>query len=207
VTQEPYLLIKEPLLSRFTSLPLQICFKLLDLPRLGECRPSARFVEMFSLLSRRLPEAMLTTLADRGELLPGELAAAADLLLFPLLPWRPPPRLALRRQTRGHPSSARHHLLGAPFPFFSTHATMLQLATYPPHSVQLSTRIATLSLPLQFCLPGQKLPAILPVAGKQVADHSPTWAHLIYIRDTTSYISFLVDFGAALRVILRSRVQ
>jgi hypothetical protein len=127
MTQEPYLLIKEPLLSLFTSSPLQICFKLLDLPRLGECRPSVPFAEMLSLLPRdvnilfnamflrRLPETMLTTLADRGELLLGELAAAADLLLFTLLPWRPPPRLALRRLTRGHPSRARHILIGFPF--------------------------------------------------------------------------------------------
>jgi hypothetical protein len=92
-TPEPYLLIKDALLSRFTSSPLQMCFKLLDLPPLGDRRPSALFAEMQSLLPRdanvlfnamflcRLPEAMRTALADRGEVLPGELAAAADLLL------------------------------------------------------------------------------------------------------------------------------
>lgn len=92
-TPEPYLLIKDTLLSRFTSSPLQMCFKLLDLPPLGDRRPSALFAEMQSLLPRdanvlfnamflrRLPEAMRTALADRGEVLPGELAAAADLLL------------------------------------------------------------------------------------------------------------------------------
>ncbi len=90
-TPEPYLLIKDALLSRFTSSPLQMCFKLLDLPPLGDRRPSALFAEMQSLLPRdanvfntmflrRLPEAMRTALADRGEVLPGELAAAADLL-------------------------------------------------------------------------------------------------------------------------------
>jgi hypothetical protein len=91
-TPEPYLLIKDALLSQFTSSPIQMCFKLLDLPPLGDHRPSAVFAEMQSLLPRdanvffnamflrRLPEAIRTTLADRGEMLPGELAAAADLL-------------------------------------------------------------------------------------------------------------------------------
>jgi hypothetical protein len=91
-TPEPYLLIKDALLSRFTSSPIQMCFKLLDLPPLGDHRPSAVFAEMQSLLPRdanvffnamflrRLPEAIRTTLADRGEMLPCELVAAADLL-------------------------------------------------------------------------------------------------------------------------------
>ncbi len=69
-TPEPYLLIKDALLSRFTSLPLQMCFKLLGLPPLGDRRPSALFTEMQSLLPRdanvlfnamflrRLPEAI-----------------------------------------------------------------------------------------------------------------------------------------------------
>jgi hypothetical protein len=91
-TPEPYLLIKDALLSRFTSLPLQMCFKLLDLPPLCDRRPSALFAEMQSLLPRganvlfnamflrHLPEAMRTALVDRGEVLPGELVTAADLL-------------------------------------------------------------------------------------------------------------------------------
>lgn len=91
-TPEPYLLLKEALLSRFTSSPLQMCFRLLDMSPLGDRRPSALFAEMQSLLPRDanvlfnalflrcLPEQMRLTLTDRGELPPGELAAAADLL-------------------------------------------------------------------------------------------------------------------------------
>jgi hypothetical protein len=92
VTPEPYLQLKEALLSRFTVSPLQQCFCLLDLPPLGDRRPSALFAEMQSLLPRdanilfnalflrRLPDFMRIALTDRGELLPGDLAAAADLL-------------------------------------------------------------------------------------------------------------------------------
>jgi hypothetical protein len=59
---------------------------------LGDRRPSALFAEMHSLLPqdanvlfnaiylRCLPESMRAALADRGELLPGDLTAAADLL-------------------------------------------------------------------------------------------------------------------------------
>jgi hypothetical protein len=91
-TPEPYLLLKEALLSRFTSSPLQMCFRLLDMSPLGDRRPSALFADMQSLLPRDanvlfnalflrcLPEQMRITHTDRGELPPGELAAAADLL-------------------------------------------------------------------------------------------------------------------------------
>jgi hypothetical protein len=44
-------LSKEALLSCFTSSPLQQCFKLLDLPSLGDHPTSALFVEMQTLLS------------------------------------------------------------------------------------------------------------------------------------------------------------
>jgi hypothetical protein len=91
-TPDPYLLLKEALLTRFTASPLQRCFWILDMAPLGDCRPSALFAEMHSLLPQDanvlfnaiylhcLPESMRAALADRGELLPGDLAAAADLL-------------------------------------------------------------------------------------------------------------------------------
>jgi hypothetical protein len=91
-TPEPYLLMKDPLLSRFTTSPLQQCFRLLDMPPLGDRYPSVLFAEMQSLLPRdanilfnaiflrRLPESIRLALVDKGEILPGELAAAADLL-------------------------------------------------------------------------------------------------------------------------------
>jgi hypothetical protein len=65
---------------------------LLYLPLLGDRRPSALIAEMQALLPRdanvlfstfflrRLPEHMQIALTDRGELLPGKLATAADLL-------------------------------------------------------------------------------------------------------------------------------
>jgi hypothetical protein len=131
-TPEPYLLIKDALLSRFTSSPLQMCFKLLDLPPLGDRRPSALFAEMQSLLPRdanvlfnamflrRLPEAMRTALADRGEALPGELAAAADLLLHTA----PLPVAALALLYRLRP----HHLFcpGRPSALFNPPAGRLR---------------------------------------------------------------------------------
>jgi hypothetical protein len=91
-TPQPYLQLKEALLSRFTVSPLQQCFQLLDMPPLGDRRPSALFSEMQALLPkdanilfnaiylRRLPDYMRIALTDRGELLPGDLPAAADLL-------------------------------------------------------------------------------------------------------------------------------
>jgi hypothetical protein len=91
-TPEPYLLLKEALLTRFTASPLQRCFRILDMGPLGDRRPSVLFAEMHSLLPhdanvlfnaiylRCQPESMRAALADRGELLPGDLAAAADLL-------------------------------------------------------------------------------------------------------------------------------
>jgi hypothetical protein len=92
-TPDPYTLIKEALLARFTPSPLQMCFRLLDMLPLGDCCPSALFSERQALLPRdanilfnalylrRLPESMRSALADRGDLPPAELAAAADLLL------------------------------------------------------------------------------------------------------------------------------
>jgi hypothetical protein len=91
-TPGPYLLIKDALLTRFTASPLQRCFRILDMAPLGNRRPSVLFAEMHSLLPqdanvlfnaiylRYLPDSMRAALADRGELLPGDLAAAADLL-------------------------------------------------------------------------------------------------------------------------------
>jgi hypothetical protein len=91
-TPEPYLLLKEALLTRFSASPLQRCFRILDMGPLGDRRPSALFAEMHSLLPqdanvlfnaiylRCLPDYMRAALADRGELLPGDLAVAADLL-------------------------------------------------------------------------------------------------------------------------------
>jgi hypothetical protein len=98
-TPEPYLQLKEALLSRFTVLPLQQCFHLLDLLPLGDRRPSALFAEMQALLPRdanilfnalflrRLPDFMHVALTDHGELLPGDLAAAADLLQHSAPTW------------------------------------------------------------------------------------------------------------------------
>jgi hypothetical protein len=92
VTPEPYLLLKEALLSRLTVSPLQRCFRLLDPPPLGDRHPSALFSEMQGLLPWDtnilfnalflccLPDYMRITLTDRGELLHGDLADAADLL-------------------------------------------------------------------------------------------------------------------------------
>ncbi len=87
---EPYLLIKDALLSPHRS-PLQMCFKLLDLPLLGDRRPSMLFAEMQSLLPRdanvlfnamflrRLPEAMRTALVDRGDRIGGKADRAVGL--------------------------------------------------------------------------------------------------------------------------------
>jgi hypothetical protein len=92
-TPDPYNILKDALLARFTPAPLQQCFRLLDIRHLGDRRPSALFAEMQALLPRDanllfnamflrcLPEPMRSTLADRGELPPGDLAAAADLLV------------------------------------------------------------------------------------------------------------------------------
>jgi hypothetical protein len=49
-TPEPYLLLKEALLTRFTASSLQRCFRILDMGPLGDRRPSALFAEMHSLL-------------------------------------------------------------------------------------------------------------------------------------------------------------
>ncbi len=73
---EPYLQIKEAILSRFMASPLQQCFKLLDLPPLGDRHLSALFTKMQVLLPhdanilckvmflRHLLETMRTALAD-----------------------------------------------------------------------------------------------------------------------------------------------
>jgi hypothetical protein len=52
------------------------------------------------------------------------------------------------------------------------------------------------------------MPAYLSVAGKRVralavhlGDHSPTGAQLIYVKDTTSNVRYLVDFCATLSII------
>ncbi len=90
-SSDPYLQNKEAFLSCFTASPLYQCFKLLHLPPLSDRRPSALFVEMQAQLPRDnllfnatflrcLPESMSTALADRGEWIPGDLGAAADLL-------------------------------------------------------------------------------------------------------------------------------
>jgi hypothetical protein len=91
-TPQPYLLLKDALLSRFTASPLQQCFRILDMPPLGDRRPSALFAELQSLLPRDanvlfnaiflhcLPERMRLALVNKCELLPVDLAAASDLL-------------------------------------------------------------------------------------------------------------------------------
>jgi hypothetical protein len=61
-TPEPYLLLKDELLSRFTSLPLQMCFRLLDMAPLGDHRPSALFAEMQQSLLPRDANVLLNAL-------------------------------------------------------------------------------------------------------------------------------------------------
>jgi hypothetical protein len=131
-TPDPYLLIKDALLTRFTASPLQRCFRILDMAPLGDRRPSALFAEMHSLLPqdanvlfnaiylRCLPDSMRAALADRGELLPGDLAAATDLLhhtsrlsaatiaaATPLPPSPPPPLSVSAVQNTGRRFQSR----------------------------------------------------------------------------------------------------
>jgi hypothetical protein len=133
-TPDPYTLIKEALLARFTPSPLQMCFRLLDMPPLGDRRPSALFSDMQALLPRdanilfnvlylrRLPESMHSALTDRGDLplgslplLPTSFSRPRLLLQSPLpcrrnLPphlsrhWLPLPQTHLTAGGLGHPS-------------------------------------------------------------------------------------------------------
>jgi hypothetical protein len=92
-TPEPYLLLKQALLSRFTSSPFQQCFLMLDMPNLGDSQPSAMIAKMQVLLPpdsnvffnmiflHRLPEAIRNALIDHGESELREMSVAADLLL------------------------------------------------------------------------------------------------------------------------------
>jgi hypothetical protein len=49
---DPYTLLKDALLARFTPAPLQQCFRLLNIRHLGDRRPSALCAEMKALLPR-----------------------------------------------------------------------------------------------------------------------------------------------------------
>jgi hypothetical protein len=51
-TPDPYSLLKDALLARFTLAPLQQCFRLMDIRHLGDRRPSALFAEIQALLPR-----------------------------------------------------------------------------------------------------------------------------------------------------------
>ena len=92
-TAGPYMLLKAALLSRFTISPLQRCYRMLDMPALGDRRPSALYAEMTAQLDheanylinaiflRKLPPYMKAQLSNQAHLHPRELAAAADLLI------------------------------------------------------------------------------------------------------------------------------
>jgi hypothetical protein len=84
-----YEAVKQALLQRFTTSPLQRCFQLLDTPLLGDRNIAAHYSHMRSLIPndadvlfnalflRTLPPHISTALADKAELPSQELAAAA----------------------------------------------------------------------------------------------------------------------------------
>jgi hypothetical protein len=84
-----YAVVKQALLQRFTSSPLQRCYQLLDSPPLGDRNIAAHYSQLRSLIHadadvlfnaiflRTLPAHISTALADRAELPSAELAAAA----------------------------------------------------------------------------------------------------------------------------------
>ena len=92
-TTGPYMLLKTALLHRYTISPLQRCYRMLDMPALGDRRPSALYAEMTAQLHqeanylinaiflRKLPAYMRAQLSSQAHLHPRELAAAADLLV------------------------------------------------------------------------------------------------------------------------------
>ena len=91
-TPHAYDLLKQALLTRYSSSALEKCFKLLDHPPIGDRHPLTLYSDMQALLPqdanilfnalylRRLPDAWQHSLAGRGELPPHELAAAAATL-------------------------------------------------------------------------------------------------------------------------------
>jgi len=91
-TPHAYELLKQALLTRYTSSALEKCFKLLDHPPIGDRHPLTLYADMQALLPqdanilfnalylRRLPDSWQHSLAGRGELPPHELAAAAATL-------------------------------------------------------------------------------------------------------------------------------
>jgi hypothetical protein len=94
-TENPYLVIKEALLARFTKNPLQLCYELLELPPLGDRRPSALYAQIQALVPvdgnlllnaiflRLLPQHMRDAISDKAHYTPRELANAADNIYNP----------------------------------------------------------------------------------------------------------------------------
>jgi hypothetical protein len=92
-TTGPYILLKTALLHRYTISPQQRCYRMLDMPALGDRRPSALYAEMTAQLHqeanylinaiflRKLPSYMRAQLSSQAHLHPRELAAATDLLV------------------------------------------------------------------------------------------------------------------------------
>jgi hypothetical protein len=85
-----YAVVKQALLQRFTSSPLQRCYQLLDSPPLGDRNIAAHYSQLRSLIPadadvlfnaiflRTLPPHISTALASKAELPSAELAAAAS---------------------------------------------------------------------------------------------------------------------------------
>jgi hypothetical protein len=83
--------VKQALLKRFTTSPLQCCFQLLDTPPLGDRNIAAHYSQMRSLIPadadalfnalflHSLPPHISTALVDRAELPSADLAATAQM--------------------------------------------------------------------------------------------------------------------------------
>jgi hypothetical protein len=219
-------LLKQSLLARFTSSPLQQCFRMLDMPSLGDRRPSAMFAEMQALrpedanvlfhaiFLRRLPEAIRNALIDRRKIEPRELAAAADLLLHTT-----PATVAAAAPERFTPTAAPTPVpVAAALPPAvpvahspqTTRYTSAAIITPPssPATIPTTSFFAPVLLPLQFRAIHQQVPTTLPLAGKPVVapavslvKPAPPGASLIYLKDCFTHITYLVDTGAALSLI------
>jgi hypothetical protein len=128
--------IKQALLQRFTSSPLQRCFQLLDSPPLGDRNIAAHYSQLRShipadadvlfnaIFLRTLPSHISTALASKAELPSAELAAAASQMQHTVaaqaaiaaatpLPPSPPPSISAapaRRSGRSpnRSSSSQH---------------------------------------------------------------------------------------------------
>jgi hypothetical protein len=91
-TPDAYATLKNVLITRFSPTQIDNCFKLLDMPPMGDRHPLAYHSDIMALLPadgnvlvnaiflRGLPEAMRTALVDKAELPPFELAQAAAQL-------------------------------------------------------------------------------------------------------------------------------